>query len=563
MSLLESLQTFFLKKSDKEEQLQVKDNNLSPVAPSSQNGEVAIVGGVQSAADTSAVSTSTPNDKELIELYRSIARIPEVAEAVDEIVNEIISVNDEGEPVSLDLEELELSESVKKKIREEFDNVLDVVNFDTRGHDLVRRWYIDGRLAGHKVIDKKKPADGIKEFRYINPLSLEKVIEYKKVKEGKIEVFQCVKEYYKYNPTNKTNTINLRATGNEKDNGSATSFVNAEFWAQQNGMLYGNNQIIAISPDAIATVTSGLFDEDFGTILSYLQPAIKTANQLTMMEDSLVVYRLSRSTEKRIFYVDIGDLPKTKGEEYMRALMTKFKNTLSYDSTTGKLKDSKRFQSLMEDYWIPRRSDGRATEITTLPGGQNLGQLEDVDYFRNKLYKCLKVPASRFQTEQPVIAGIGRSSEITRDEIRFQKFVDKLRARFSELFEDLLGTQLMLKGIVSKDEWKELKKNVKFKWARDNFFTEMKEQEVLRERLTTLQLAEPYVGKFLTTEDVLKKILRVADDEYDDLKKNLEQEQADKVDAEYDAAIQQNDIDADKLDKTMKIQSQYDTGDSK
>nr|HRC95768.1 portal protein [Coprothermobacter proteolyticus] len=202
MSLLESLQTFFLKKSDKEEQLQVKDNNLSPVAPSSQNGEVAIVGGVQSAADTSAVSTSTPNDKELIELYRSIARIPEVAEAVDEIVNEIISVNDEGEPVSLDLEELELSESVKKKIREEFDNVLDVVDFDTRGHDLVRRWYIDGRLAGHKVIDKKKPADGIKEFRYINPLSLEKVIEYKKVKEGKIEVFQCVKEYYKYNPTN-------------------------------------------------------------------------------------------------------------------------------------------------------------------------------------------------------------------------------------------------------------------------------------------------------------------------------------------------------------------------
>lgn len=559
MSLLESLQTFFLKKDGKEEAPK-PDFAVSPITPSTQSGEIAVVGGIQSSGDTT-VSTSTPNDRELIELYRSIARIPEVAEAIDEIVTEMISVNDEGEPVSVDLEEVEISEATKTKIRDEFETVMEVVDFENRGHDLITRWYIDGRLAGHKVIDKKKPGNGIKEFRYINPLSLEKIIEYKKVKDGKIEVYQSVREYYKYNPTNKTNTINLRATGTSKDNGSSTSFVNAEFWAQQNGTLYGNNQVIAISPDAITSVTSGLYDEDFGTVLSYLQPAIKTANQMTMMEDSVVIYRLSRSTEKRIFYIDIGDLPKTKGEEYMRTLMNKFKNTLSYDSTTGKLKDSKRFQSMIEDYWIPRRSDGRATEITTLPAGQTLGQLEDVDYFKNKLYKCLKVPASRFQSEQPVIAGLGRSSEITRDEIRFQKFIDRLRSKFSEFFKDLIGTQLMLKNIMSKDEWNELKPNVKFVWARDNFFTEMKEQEILRERLTTLQLADPYVGRYITTEDVLKKILRVSDEDYDELQKNLEQDQQDKVDAEYEKSIQQNDIEADKLDKTMKIQSQY--GDQK
>lgn len=559
MNIIESLQMFFLGKDEKEEQKK-PDTVVSPITPNGKDGEIAVVGGIQSSGDSS-VSTSTPNDRELIELYRSIARIPEVAEAIDEIVTEMISVNDEGEPVSINLEEVELSESTKKKIRDEFETVLDVVDFENRGHDLITRWYIDGRLAGHKVIDKKKPAEGIKEFRYINPLSLEKIIEYKKVKEGKVEVFQCVKEYYKYNPTNKTNTINLRATGNSKDNGSSTSFVNAEFWAQQNGTLYGNNQVIAISPDAITSVTSGMFDEDFGTVLSYLQPAIKTANQMTMMEDSVVIYRLSRSTEKRIFYIDIGDLPKTKGEEYMRTLMNKFKTTLSYDSTTGKLKDGKRFQSMIEDYWIPRRSDGRATEITTLPAGQTLGQLEDVDYFKTKLYKCLKVPASRFQNDQPVIAGLGRSSEITRDEIRFQKFIDRLRSKFSEFFRDLVGTQLMLKNIMSKDEWNELKSNVKFVWARDNFFTEMKEQEILRERYTTLQIVDPYVGKYITTEDVLKKILRVSDEAYEELKKNLEQEQDAKAQADMEQSIQQNDVEADKLDKTMKIQSQY--GDEK
>ena len=279
------------------------------------------------------------------------------------------------------------------------------------------------------------------------------------------------------------------------------------------------------------------------------------------MEDALVIYRMTRATERRIFYVDVGNLPKIKGEQYVNDLMNKFKSTLSYDTITGSIKDGRRFQSMQEDFWIPRRDNGRATEITTLAGGQNLSQMEDVEYFLKKLYSSLKIPAARFNKDQPMISGIGRSSEITRDELRFQKFIDRLRAKFCKVFIDILGTQLIIKKIIDRSDWEEIKGKIQFKWAKDSFFTEMKESELLRERLTTLQMADPYIGKYFTTDYVLKSILQVPEDEFDSLKKDLEQEQADMAqqqqDQEFEQGVQANDLEADRLKKVLPIQQKF------
>lgn len=517
-TLLENLQQFLslTKKPDEKETIPQDQVSLSSFAPpSSTDGENYVVGGGVYAKVLN-LETNNSNEKELIRRYREAARVPEVSDAIDEIINEIVAFNDDGDIVTLDLEELEFSESVKDKIHEEWDSILELLEFDRKGHDYLRRWYVDGRIYFDKIIDQKKPQEGIKEVRYINPTTMKKVVETDKVKENGIEVFKVKREYFTYVPNNKLTSINL---GNE----------DKTIGSQQQ---YNQQQVLSVSPERIGYITSGLYDEDFGTTLSHLHTALKSINQLKTLEDALVIYRLARAPERRIFYIDVGNLPKQKAEQYMRDIMAKFKNQVSYDSATGEIKDVRRHLNMMEDFWIPRRADGKATEITTLPGGQNLGELQDVEYFQKKVYKSLKVPASRLmmvEGAQP-FAGIGRSSEIARDEIKFQKFVDRLRRRFELLLIDFLKTQLKLKKIVTDDDWTTIEKNIVVVWSKDNFHSELKEMEVLKERVATLQLVDPYVGKYFTRDQVLREVLRYDEEKINNLYKETEKERKENPD---------------------------------
>lgn len=517
-SLLENIQQyiFLTKKQDQKELTPTADTSLSSFSPpTSTDGENYVVGGGVYAKILN-LDTNNSNEKELIKRYREASRVPEVSDAIDEIVNEMIAQDDEGNIIKLDLENVEFSESVKNKIHEEFKEVLYLFEFDRKGSDYLRRWYVDGRLYFDKIIDTKSPADGIKELRYINPTTMKKVVETDKVKENGVEVYKTKKEYFTYVPSNKLSSISLAA----------------ENTAPGSIQQYNQQQVLAVSPERIAYITSGVYDEEFGTTLSHLHTALKAVNQLKTLEDALIIYRLSRAPERRIFYIDVGNLPKQKAEQYMRDIMAKFKNQVSYDSATGEIKDARRHLNMMEDFWIPRRSDGKATEITTLPGGQNLGELQDVEYFMKKVYKSLKVPASRLMNiegAQP-FAGIGRSAEISRDEIKFQKFIDKLRRRFELILLDVLKTQLKLKKIVSDDDWKLIERFVKVEWSRDNFQSELKEMEILKERLGTLQMVDPYVGKYFTREQVLKDILRYDEEKINNLYKETEQERKDHPD---------------------------------
>lgn len=554
MNIFESIATFFATKKG-EKELDIDDNRVSFVPfQDEQGGEVIDAGGT----NTGLVNfdPSTENEQLLIGQYRDAARFPEVNEAIDEIVNEMISRDEEDQIINLNLEDVELSAGLKDKIHTEFDEILRIMDFEKKGPEYVRKWYVDGRLAFHKVIDKKKEKDGIKELRYINPTSIKKITEVKRETENGIEVQKVVKEYFTYNPTAKNPLVSLSGQGTS----NAGSSTNGN-WNYASPLLNGVKQAIQVSPEAIVFSTSGMYDEQYGCVTSYLHTAIRMVNQLRALEDSLVIYRISRAPERRIFYVDVGNLAKGKAEQYMNGLMAKFKNTVSYDPLTGAVKDSKRHLSMMEDFWIPRRENGKATEITTLPGGQNLGQMDDVEYFLKKLYKSLKVPASRFITDQPLIAGMGRTSEITRDEIRFQKFIDRLRDKFNGIFLDLLKTQLTLKKLVSDEDWEEIVKNIRLEWAKDNFYTELKEQDILRERLTTLQQMDPYVGKYFTKEYVLKSVLRVSDEEYDELLQALDKENAEQAQTELDTQLDMNDAlhqqGLEQTEDTLKLQQKY------
>ena len=556
MNLFEGLQNFFLGKNEDKKEFEQKNGPESFEQPVGLDGEVVIAGGLVKSA-IMETANSSKNDRDLISIYRQIAKIPEINEAIDEIVNEMLSKDDTNQAIRLNLQEIELPEKIKDAIHEELKNVLHIMDFSERGHEYIKRWYIDGRIAFHKIVDKNNLKNGIRGLRYINPLSIEKIIEYEKVRDNGVDLYKTTKQYYRYTPGNRTNSISIK--GDEKNNGSSMSFSN-NFWANSDTEIFGNNQILAISPEAIAWATSGQYDEDFGCVLSYLHPVIKVANNLSIMEDSQVIYNMTRAPERRVFYVDVGNLPKTKGEQYMNELMSKFKSILTYDSATGQVKDGRRFQSMMEDFWIPRRENGRATEISTLPGGQGLS-MDPVEYFLKKLYSALKIPASRFNKDQPIIAGIGRSSEITRDELRFQKFIDRLRNKFAIVFEDILGTQLVLKKIMEKSEWEEIRKDLQWEWAKDSFFTEMKNSELLRERLQTLQMADNYIGKYFTTDYVLKSILQVPDEELDQLKKDLEKEHQqsaeDEQDQTYADGEMKNDLEADRLEKILPIQQKF------
>lgn len=499
MSLLENVKSFFTnnKKQDPAE-LEPENKVTSFVDAPNEDGAVSVVEG-GTFGQYFNLDVDTSNETDLISRYRDISRMPEVNDAIDEIVNEMLSRDNEGNIITLDLDKVEFSDSIKKKIIDEFENVLAVMKFDDRGADLVRRWYIDGRLYFHKIVNEKTiNKEGIVELRYINPVTIKKVIEKKRLRNPQgVEVTQVAREYFVYDASKKTISVSL----NQRK--SNTFVYQPPVRAQK----------VTVSPEAISYVTSGLYDEDFGSVLSYLHSSLKTANQVKIMEDALIITRISRAPQRRAFYIDIGNLGKVKAEQHVKDMMTKFKNQITYDSLTGEVKDARRTLNMLEDYWIPRR-DGKTTEIQTLDGDPSVGQLDDVEMFRKKLLASLKVPVARFsQDQQPGFVGLGRSSEITRDEMRFQKFVDRLRARFSSVFIDILGTQLKYKKIVTDEDWKVISKAIVFVWARDSFFVELKEAEILRERLNTLQLAEPFVGRFIPLEKVFKDILKYNEEE--------------------------------------------------
>jgi len=440
---------------------------------------------------------------DIIKKYRDMALHPECDTAVEHVVNEAIVSDMNDSPVEIDLDNLQVSASLKKVIRQEFKYVKDLLEFDKKSHEIFRNWYIDGRLYYHKVIDLQKPDEGIKEVRYIDALKM---------------------KLMRVRPNDKK-ALPARPYGEDVTSTKDADIV--EFYtyypegvAQKYGSVAGKG--IRIAKDAICHVTSGLVDRNKHLTLSYLHKAIKALNQIRMIEDSLVIYRLSRAPERRIFYIDVGNLPKVKAEQYLRDVMSRYRNKLVYDANTGEIKDDKKFMSMLEDFWLPRREGGRGTEITTLPGGQNLGELTDVEYFQKKLYRSLNVPDSRIGADSGF--NLGRSSEILRDELMFSKFVGRLRKRFSALFLDLLKTQLILKNIVTPEDWENMTEHIQFDYIYDNHFAELKDTELMNERLNLMVAIEPYIGTYYSRDYVKRKILRQTDEEIIEMEEEMESE---------------------------------------
>jgi hypothetical protein len=427
------------------------------------------------------------NDADLILKYRGIAGYPEIDAAIEDITNESITYDTEG-IVSLNLDELDQPDNIKKLILEEFDKILNTLDFNTNGYDLFRRWYIDGRLFFHVIIDDKHPDNGILELKQIDPTKIRKIKEVTKEKDPKTgaELTVEVGEYYLYQ---------------DEEHISAS-------------------EGLKISTDAIIQVNSGLLNEKRDKVVGYLHKALKPMNQLSMMEDSMVIYRISRAPERRIFYIDVGNLPKGKAEEYLQNTMNKYRNKIVYDPATGAIKDQKDHKSIMEDFWLPRREGGRGTEITTLPGGQNLGEVDDIIYFQKKLYKALNVPMSRLEPDSAF--NVGRSSEITRDELKFQKFIDRVRTKFSGLFLEVLKRQLILKKIIVPSDWNHIKQDLIIDFIKDNYYAELKEAEMLKERLETLAMVDEYVGTYYSKEWIRKNILRQDEEEIAEIDKQIE-----------------------------------------
>jgi len=468
---------------------------VSPVPPNNEDGvdHYASSGFFGSYVDIEGVFRT---EFDLIKRYREMSLHPECDSAIEDIVNEAIVSDSNDSPVEIELSNLNASDGIKNTIRNEFKHILDLLDFDKKAHEIYRNWYIDGRIYYHKIIDLKKPEEGIQELRYIDAMKMRYIRQEKKKPGDKNNVFQRLKsdnpmdynfpeieEYFMYNPKSQYPTSNPSATG------------------ASNG--------IKIAKDAITYCTSGLVDRNKGSTLSYLHKAIKSLNQLRMIEDSLVIYRLSRAPERRIFYIDVGNLPKVKAEQYLRDVMMRYRNKLVYNADTGEIRDDKKYMAMLEDFWLPRREGGRGTEISTLPGGQNLGEITDIEYFKKKLYRSLNVPPSRMDGEGGF--NLGRSSEILRDELKFTKFVGRLRKRFSNMFNDMLKTQLLLKNVITPEDWEIMSEHIQYDFLYDNHFSELKEAELMNERLTLVQTAEPYVGKYYSQDYVRRKILRQTD----------------------------------------------------
>ena len=463
--------------------------------PSTDDGTTEVAGGgfFGQVLDTDGRERS---EQDLIRRYRDIATQPECDSAIEDIVNESIVSDEKDQSVSISLDNLQYSEAIKKRIRSEFDTVLRLLDFNTKGHDIFRRWYIDGRLFYHKVIDKSDLKKGLVEVRYIDPKKIKKVRQVNKKKDNttQIDLIQDIEEYFIYN---------------------------------DKGLKMGTTEGIKISSDSITYCPSGLIDQNKGHVLSYLHKAIKPINQLRMIEDSLVIYRISRAPERRIFYIDVGNLPKVKAEQYLRDVMNRYRNKLVYDASTGEIRDDRNHMSMLEDFWLPRREGGRGTEITTLPGGSNLGEIDDIKYFQNKLYRSLNVPISRMEAENNF--SLGRSTEITRDELKFTKFVQRIRKKFTPLFTDMLKTQLVLKGVITIEEWDRIKEHIQYNFLQDGHFAELKKAELLNDKLQSLQSIEQYIGTFFSKEWVQKNVLSMTDEEIEEMQKQISIESGEDV----------------------------------
>ena len=432
------------------------------------------------------------DNAQLILKYRGSAMHPEADAAIEDIVNEAITASDTKPCVMVNSDNVKVSSSIKKQIAEEFDNIYNMLNFKELGHDIFRRWYVDGRLYHHLIVDETNPTAGIQEIRYIDAMKIRKVKQIKKEtdKETGAKIVKKVDEFYIYQ---------------EKPGSQASA--------------------VRMSPDSISYITSGLLDENRRKIVSYLHKALKPITQLRMMEDSLVIYRLARAPERRMFYIDVGNLPRGKAEQYMKDIMAKYRNKLVYDAKTGEIRDDRKHMSMLEDFWLPRREGGRGTEISTLPGGENLGQIDDIVYFQKRLYRSLNVPMNRLEQEQQF--SLGRATEISRDELKFQKFIDRLRNRFSMLFYEILKKQLILKNIITEEDWNSWKHDLNVDYLRDNHFSELKEAELLREKVQTLDQISNYVGEYFSKEWVQKNVLLFSDDEINQMNKDITAAQAD------------------------------------
>lgn len=431
------------------------------------------------------------NENDLIRRYREVSQYSDCDGAIEDIVNEAIVADENKRSVELELDELKVSASIKTKIKEEFDNVLRILKFDERAHEIFRTWYIDGRLYYQILIDENNIKQGIVELRYIDPRKIRRIKNIKKERSAQgVDVVKEIEEYYLYN---------------------------------DKGITEQTTQGVKLALDSVVYAPSGYVDQNTGMMMSYLHKAIKPVNQLKMIEDSLVIYRISRAPERRIFYIDVGNLPKLKAEQYVSDIMNKFRNKIVYDATTGETRDDRRHLSMMEDFWMPRREGGKGTEITTLPGGQNLGEIQDIEYFQQKLYHALNVPISRLQPQQGF--SIGRSQEISRDEVKFNKFIVRLRKKFSVMFSNALRVQLIAKGIIRADEWDNIRPFLKYDYLEDNHFSELKDSEILMQRIQSLQALDPYVGKYYSQTWVRKNILRLDEDEIEQIEKEIADEQ--------------------------------------
>ena len=441
------------------------------------------------------IEGQTKNESDLIRRYRSTSEHPECDLAIEDIVNESINTEELKAPVSLNTDNLPYSSKIKQRVKEEFEQVLNLLDFNNKAHDLFRRWYIDGRLHFHKIIDEDDPQKGIQELRFIDSLKIKRVrkVERDITKKGSPTV-SVLEDYYVYNEGGLGGKTGASPVGGT----------------------------IKITADAIANCPSGLFDPSKNLVLSYLHKAIKPVNQLRMIEDAVVIYRIARAPERRIFYIDVGNLPKVKAEQYLKDVMNRYRNKLVYNASTGEIRDDRQQMSMLEDFWLPRREGGRGTEITTLPGGTNLGEIDDIIYFQKKLYRSLNIPISRLETESTF--NLGRGAEITRDEVKFTKFVQKLRKKFNNLFNNILKTQLILKGVVAEEDWLSIKENLSYQYMKDGHYAELRDMDVLRDRLEVLNTIEPYIGQYFSKKYVQKHVFRMSEDEIDSMQKEIDAE---------------------------------------